>query len=250
MQPKDFNSFDQDDIEDGFNDELEMQVDNSIASDFEDCLSQQDPTVVLNEYGEVDEGDLDETHPLQSQHLAHNHTPAKNPNTSTPWSKRSRLAPNETDKEFQLFRLYCMYGGGRSLQYISQISGTAITNINKTSKKNSWLQRSAEYDRHLLASRLKEAEGARHEAHMQKLESYRIEQEALGRQLTLNAASIAFLAGSTLEKLLTREATLDTRDLPAMLNAASKLAEVGKNLQSTALGVDQLLGAIEEAESD
>jgi hypothetical protein len=50
--------------------------------------------------------------------------------------------------------------------------------------------------------------------------------------------------------MLDSEQNLDVRDLPSMLNAASKLAEVGKNLQSNALGVDQLLAAIEESEVD
>jgi hypothetical protein len=36
------------------------------------------------------------------------------------------------------------------------------------------------------------------------------------------------------------------RDLPALLNAAAKAADMGRNLQSSSLGVDQLLVALEE----
>ncbi|MFN9912112.1 MAG: hypothetical protein ACK53L_05990, partial [Pirellulaceae bacterium] len=91
---------------------------------------------------------------------------------------------------------------------------------------------------------------SKHKLHMQKLEVYREEQEALGKQLSLNAARIAFLANSTLSKMLSEEQNLDVRDLPSILNTASKLAEVGKNLQGGALGVEQLLNAIEESEVD
>ena len=48
--------------------------------------------------------------------------------------------------------------------------------------------------------------------------------------------------------MLDEDRTLDARDLPGMLNVAAKLADVGKNLQSTALGVDNLLVALEEAD--
>jgi hypothetical protein len=40
------------------------------------------------------------------------------------------------------------------------------------------------------------------------------------------------------------------RDIPGLLNSAAKLAEVGKSLQSGALGVEQLLVALEEADID
>jgi hypothetical protein len=95
---------------------------------------------------------------------------------------------------------------------------------------------------------MKQVQTSKHELHLRKLDKYREEQEALGQQLTLNAARIAFLANSTLSKMLDEDRELDARDLPGMLNVAAKLADVGKNLQSTALGVDNLLVALEEAE--
>ena len=164
------------------------------------------------------------------------------------WVKRSYLAGNETDKEFELFKLYCMYGGGRSLQYISTVSNATLSSLNRVSVKNNWKRRSEDYDRAELVKKMKQVQTSKHELHLRKLEKYREEQEALGQQLTLNAARIAFLANSALSKMLDEDRTLDARDLPGMLNVAAKLADVGKNLQSTALGVDNLLVALEEAD--
>ena len=59
---------------------------------------------------------------------------------------------------------------------------------------------------------------------------------------------IALLANASLAKMLEQEQVIGIKDLPAMLQAAAKLADVGKNLQSSALGVDNLLAAIEESE--
>ena len=166
------------------------------------------------------------------------------------WVKRSYLAGNETDKEFELFKLYCMYGGGRSLQYISTVSNATLSSLNRVSVKNNWKRRSEDYDRAELVKKMKQVQTSKHELHLRKLEKYREEQEALGQQLTLNAARIAFLANSALSKMLDEDRTLDARDLHGMLNVAAKLADVGKNLQSTALGVDNLLVALEEADGD
>ena len=242
-------------------------------SDFEDLDEMaEDLMSSLNEYGEI-EDDLDDsledeenfiddvlkgqprklgdTSPsTQDQPIAIRDTQTtSNLNTKTnSWSKRSYLAPNETDKDFHLFKLYCINSGGRSLQYVSTISNVSPSILSKLSIKHNWKRRVEDYDRAELVAKMKQVQTSKHELHLRKLDKYREEQESLGQQLTLNAARIAFLANSTLSKMLDEDRELDARDLPGMLNVAAKLADVGKNLQSTALGVDNLLVALEEAE--
>ena len=107
-------------------------------SDFEDLDEMaEDLRANLNEYGEV-EDDLDDTseeefidNTLQgispttqvpSIAIHHTHTTNSINTKDNSWLKRSYLAPNETDKEYELFKLYCINSGGRSLQYISTVS--------------------------------------------------------------------------------------------------------------------------------
>ena len=241
--------------------QLANEVNSSIGDNFEDVL---DTNGNLNEYGEVEDDNVDdvdfvdnsqETNTLNTEgtNLALHTSQAKH-STSLPrdksWSKRSYLAPNETDKEFEMFKIYCLYGGGRSHLYIAQITNTQPTTVQKVASRNNWQRRTQDYDRAKLAEKIKQSQDSKHELHIRKLEAYRQEQEALGKQLTLNAARIAFLANTSLSKLIDEEKELDIRDLPSILNTASKLAEVGKNLQSSSLGVDNLLAAIEEAEAE
>lgn len=174
----------------------------------------------------------------------------RSPKKEYSWLKNSYLAPNESEKEFELFTVFVNCGGGRSISYISQITNFTSNTINKIAQRNNWQRRAADYDTHMLAQKLQEAKTARHERHMRQLEAYRQQQETLGHQLSLNAARIAFLANKKLSQMLDSEQDIDVRDMPSLLNTAGKLAEVGKNLQSSALGVDQLLSAIEEAELD
>lgn len=225
--------------------------------------SNDDDGHVFNEYGEIEddlpvnEDDLsiddsseDSTTPTtQSLPFALNHPATQqHPQLSNSWLKRSYLAPNETDKEFELFKIFCRNPGGRSMDYISRLSHIQPSALNRIAKKNSWKRRASDYDTAELAAKVKQAETSRHKDHIRRLDKYREEQEALGQQITSNAARIALLANSTLAKLLDEDTMLGVRDLPAMLNAAAKLAEVGKNLQSSALGVDNLLAALEEGE--
>lgn len=234
---------------------------NEMASDLREEL--EDLTgngMDVNEYGELEddtEGDSIEdqentTLVTEDTQIALQSTPTTSQHSlkGNSWVKRSYLATNETDREFELFKIYCMYGGGRSLQYISNVSNITTSVLNRLSTKNNWKRRAEDYDRAELVKKMKQVQTSRHELHLRKLEKYREEQEALGQQLTLNAARIALIANSTLSKMLDDERELDARDLPGMLNVAAKLADVGKNLQSSALGVDNLLAALDEAEGE
>jgi hypothetical protein len=235
----------------------------ALENDFEEFNSDG----MVNEYGEIEDEDdagdtlqeeedfidntLKGTSPnTQDQPIAirDTHTTSNLNTKGNSWAKRSYLAPNETDKDFHLFKLYCMNSGGRSLQYVSAISNVTPSVLNKLSVKHNWKRRAEDYDRAELVAKMKQVQTSKHELHLRKLDKYREKQEALGQQLTLNAARIAFLANSTLSKMLDEGRELDARDLPGMLNVAAKLADVGKNLQSAALGVDNLLVALEEAE--
>lgn len=252
--------------------------DSSALCNFEDLLdtAQQIETDVkqlkTNEFGEfVEEDEVQDvienetTYPVnddtelnveiekQTNTLSQTHLNSATRGTTTKhatWLKNSVLAPTESDKEFELFSFYCRCGGGRTLQYISQTTNFPFSKVQQVAKRNNWTLRAADYDRYQLSKKINEAQNARHEQHLSRLEQYREQQEQIGQQLSLNAARIAYLADRKLSSLLDSEQNLDVRDLPSMLNAASKLAEVGKNLQSNALGVDQLLAAIEESEVD
>ena len=93
----------------------------------------------LNEYGEVEDDDeivdtddvfienVEEqnpiTHTTQSSPFSlQTHTTNPLPKLKSSWLKRSYLAPNETDKEFELFKIFCKNPGGRSMDYISRLS--------------------------------------------------------------------------------------------------------------------------------
>lgn len=104
------------------------------------------------------------------------------------------------------------------------------------------------YDSFMLERRVAESQDSRHSEHLAKLEQYRDEQEMLGRQMSILAAKLVISANRAVDKMLSSDSGMDVDDLAKNLTVASKLAEVGKNIQSTALGVDQLMNALDESE--
>jgi hypothetical protein len=164
------------------------------------------------------------------------------------YSIRGGGAINESQKEFQMFQFFVECGSGRSTLYIATVFNLADSRINDIAKKNYWQERAADYDRDALAEKIRAEQNSRAVEHKRKLEQYRQTQEFLGQSLTNDAAKLAMLASRTLDDYINSERQVDMRDIPSILNSAAKIAEVGKSLQSGALGVEQLLVALEEAD--
>ena len=159
-------------------------------------------------------------------------------------------AVNESEKEFEIFKFWLSCGSGRSTTYIATTFNLQLNKVNAIAKKNYWAERTSDYDIDTLHEKLKLEQDSRAIEHKQRLESYRLQQEFLGRNLSANAAKLTALSQRTLDEYLENNRAVDIRDIPGILNTAAKIAEVGKNLQSGALGVEQLLVALEEADFD
>jgi len=229
--------------------DLEDSTDYVEGEPTETSTDPQEPTHSLTDTSNEVEEPANQSNSLSEPQNLSNQTD-RSTNLNATWLKNSVLSPTETDKEFELFTCFVRLGGGRSIQYVSQITNFGIEKLKKVASRNNWVQRAADFDRYQLSKKMAEVEGERHKLHLRKLEEYREQQEQIGQQLSLSAARIAYLANRKLTNMLGSDQDLDTRDLPSLLNSAAKLAEVGKNLQGGALGVDQLLAAIEESEVD
>jgi len=202
----------------------------------------------LEELDDFDISDDLETLPDQSLAILAPHKSSTKQKFVYSWERGEGFAVSETQKEFQIFKIYLEGGTGRSIQYLQTLFNLSLGKIKQISERNNWDARIADYDRFILSEKLAAEKGKRQEEHKRKLEEYRQMQELLGRQLTIDAAKIATLANKTLDDYLENDRQIDIRDIPQLVNSAAKIAEIGKNLQGTALGVDELLVALEEAD--
>lgn len=232
-------------VADGIDDDWEKEL----AENLDEGEGVIQPEVV-NDLG----GDVNDIRSYYQEREKKESVPVAHLSQQTPssksWLKRSRVAPMETDKEYELLRVFIDCGESRTLAYVSRIANLQVTTVSAIAKRNRWRERAADWDRETLAQRIRQAQGVRHQQHIQRLERYRKEQEVIGAQTTVTASRILALANRKLNEMIESEEQLTVRDLPAVLNAAAKLAETGKSLQATALGVDQLMVALDEADID
>lgn len=182
-----------------------------------------------------------DNHPI----ISHPHA-----NKSDTWSIRCGGAVNETEKEYDYFQIYRDSGEGRSITHIKQLFNLSPSSIKQIAEKNYWKERVSDYDRFILVQKVKLEQTNKAKAHIRRLEQYRLQQEMIGRDFSIAAARVAGIANKQLELMLAAGGLVDPEKLPAYLNAAAKLAEVGKSLQAGALGVDALLTALEESDTE
>ena len=209
----------------------QIDADEELFDDDENSFSRSD---------EEDFADEDISSSLQDPYSATNKLQS--------WDYRSRLAPREGEKEFAMFCLYRDSGSGRSTKYISVMYNFPESRILKIAARDNWGKRVADYDKYQLQLLMKEESGKRALEHKKKLEEYRLQQEFLGRSLTADAAKLAAIVSRSLDKFIAADADIDIKDVPGILAAASKAGDIGRNLQASSLGVDQLLAALEEGE--
>lgn len=172
-------------------------------------------------------------------------------NNSRAWGFRQLRAYNETRKEWDLFKYYCGCGESRSITHVAQLFGLRPASVLAVSQKNHWILRSEAYDKFVLAKALRSEEKTRQAEHIRKLELFRQQQEFLGGAMTASAAKIMHLAQRRLDAMLSKDgAMISEAQLSQLMSVASKIAETGKTLTGTALGVDALLEAVESNDGE
>ena len=173
-------------------------------------------------------------------------------------------ATTESKFEYSLFQYYLKLGISRSLGMVfdfvnsgNLVEGTVPSKISvsfhklKTIyKRNNWGERAKAYDFDNYNKDLIEAEKQREVEHREKLEEYRAKQEYIGAIASRNAAILLKMTNDKLVQMITSGETLRVEDLNSLGALAAKLADVGRNISSEALAVDQLLEVLESDEED
>lgn len=173
-------------------------------------------------------------------------------------------ATTESKFEYSLFQYYLKLGISRSLGMVfdfvnsgNLVEGTVPSKISvsfhklKTIyKRNNWGERAKAYDFDNYNKDLIEAEKQREVEHREKLEEYRAKQEYIGAIASRNAAILLKMTNDKLVQMISSGETLRVEDLNSLGALAAKLADVGRNISSEALAVDQLLEVLESDEED
>lgn len=167
------------------------------------------------------------------------------------WEYRSGVALSETVREYEIFRAYLELGRSRSREYLIRIFNLSKSYLARIADKNGWRERIEAYDRQTMLTALSNEDIAREREHQRKLELYRSQQETLAQQSANAASKMMHLINRKINKLVSDETeNLTIDEVVSVGNLTVKLASMQKELGSQALGVDVLLGAIEDNQEE
>jgi len=164
------------------------------------------------------------------------------------WEFRKGGALNENEYEYNLFTTYLNLGGGRSKQYVSTLFKITKLRVEEIYRRNNWRYRSSIYDAKCLALANEDIDKQSILEHQKKLEQYRNQQEVIAQQASLTASKILSINLRKINEILENNETPTIQEVTFLGSLANKLAILGKDLGSQALGVDALLDAIDNVE--
>jgi hypothetical protein len=150
--------------------------------------------------------------------------------------------PGETDKSYQAFCVYRdMLPHERSIQAIGRKHKLKnASHHGRWSIKYEWVQRCRAFDNYLDV----QARQKREKDHLQNIEAFSERQRLIAAETLKSAVQILKKANSRLAKLKAED--IHSGSLPSYYRAAASLIEAASNSESMALGIEQLLEALQQ----
>lgn len=147
--------------------------------------------------------------------------------------------PDETPKAFDAFRIYRDMGKIRTLDKVVLELHKSKTLIARWSTKYNWTERIFFYDLDQETETRNIFEDINREAHIKKLESYRQENENLGKAWRATGATLLTKLKKKIDNI--KEDEIETRDLAGLTKVAETCTNLGDKLLAESLAVDKLL---------
>jgi hypothetical protein len=153
---------------------------------------------------------------------------------------------DESASDFSVLLKYRDLGPGRSLRQAAALTGLSESTLRRLSKRWDWQSRLEPYDAALLqevAAAGAEAEKTRHRA---QLLAFRDAQHRRADRLAEAAERLLELVLESTREHLLAGTLLQPAQLGAPLMSAARALESSSSTAATALGVDQVLAALQE----
>jgi hypothetical protein len=164
------------------------------------------------------------------------------------WEYKQGNAHNETESEYNIFKTYLRLGSGRSFPYILKLFNLRKGTLSRICTNNNWKYRTKLYDLETLAIEHRDIDKEAMQLHQNKLNQYRQQQEFIARLASDAAARLLVINTKRIDKLMTSDEIVTIDELIGLSGVAQRMANLGKELGSQALGVDALLEAMEDIE--
>ncbi len=147
--------------------------------------------------------------------------------------------PDETPKAFDAFCTYRNMGKKRSFEKVSKELSKSIALLSRWASKNDWAERVVLYDLAQEKINREMFEDINRDAHLEKLEKYRRENEELGKAWRATGATLLARIKKKIDNIKDNEIT--TKDLPGLTKSAEICTNLGDRLLAESLAVEKLL---------
>lgn len=167
---------------------------------------------------------------------------------TNPWDHgqgNSKRSVRENIDAYRSFRLYLEMGRDRSHARLSEVTQYKTEKIKNWSARYCWAPRAAAYDAHQISLWSSEARQDFEDSHKKELVKFKHDQQVRAEKLGKVADQLIQITSETLSDMIANGEPIESQQLAAVARTAAALAEAAMNTAATALGVDDLIEAIE-----
>ena len=156
----------------------------------------------------------------------------------------------ESPAAFANFTAYCELGPEiRTIRKAAEITGAKLDAAERQASKWKWQARAAEHDAHQVRIQFQAIKSQREHQQREKIAAFRNEQERRAHAMGDLADLMMDLTAEKLQAMRAAGELPSEQQIANLAKTVASLADMAMNLKATALGVDDLVEAL-EAELD
>ena len=167
-----------------------------------------------------------------------------------PWEYGNGLEAGrkETQNAYRAFRVYLELGSQRTAKQVAEIASESINNVHNWATRYNWTERSAYYDAHQVSLWGQQVKEEFETTHKEELLKFRKDQQRRAVSLGKVADLLIEVTSAKLEQMISEDDLIDSAQLAAVARTAGSLSEAAMNTAAAALGIDDLIEAINPEE--
>lgn len=165
--------------------------------------------------------------------------------TTNPWDfKEGGRGFRETPAAYRTFQAYLHLGPKRTLAAAAKVLGIPAKRLSDYSSRYCWPERTAAHDAAQVKKWAQEVREDFETSHKAELLKFRQEQQRRAKGLGEVADLLINVTRRTLEEMDQQQVPVEPEQLAAVCRTAAALADAAMNTGAAALGVDDLIDAI------
>ena len=156
-----------------------------------------------------------------------------------------RAGKKESGKAYEAFLTYCELGRQRSVKKTAEVMGVNELALKDFCKKYNWVERAASFDADKVKARFADVRKEREEQHRAAIRKFREETERRAHDMGELADLMMEITIEKIQDMRAQGELPSEQQLSNLAKTVGSLSEMTMNLKATALGIDELVDAVD-----